>query len=160
MNLDLFPSNKMPRQYAAEISALATRAERVAALEEVPTPIRELVKKHVEIYFLSRKHEKEQGQTLAQSGAKQAADHADAVHGDWSERAYQLLKRYPGRKFMAEEVAKWAYGQGLPKPPTGRAWGAVINRAKKEKIIRHIGYDRVSNEKAHSTPASVWEKVA
>lgn len=41
-----------PRQYAAQILALKTRAERQAALDQVPPEWRELVKKHGEIAWL------------------------------------------------------------------------------------------------------------
>lgn len=38
-----------PRQYARQITAMRTREERIAALQEVPEHIRELVRTHVQI---------------------------------------------------------------------------------------------------------------
>lgn len=46
---------KWPRVYAAEICELKTKKERLDALQNVPEDIRELVKKHVEIFFDRKK---------------------------------------------------------------------------------------------------------
>lgn len=45
---------KRPRQYAAEISAMKTRAERAEALNAVPEKYREWVKRLVVLTFESR----------------------------------------------------------------------------------------------------------
>ena len=46
---------KRPREYAAEITLLKTRAERAAALAEVPEDARGITKRHVEIHFEIKK---------------------------------------------------------------------------------------------------------
>jgi hypothetical protein len=46
---------KRPRQYAAEIVALKTREERAQKLTEVPEHLRDLVKKHVTLFFINKK---------------------------------------------------------------------------------------------------------
>jgi len=97
---------------------------------------------------------------LKNAGINAAIIHADHVHEDWSETAYELLKQFirSGRgKFMCEDVRSYAKAYGLPEAPHNRAWGAVIQRAsRKEKIIVHAGYAQVKNPKAHCANASLW----
>lgn len=101
------------------------------------------------------------GQGLAQVGMQQAVDHAEEVHDNWADKAFGFLKKYVGytkTPFMTEDV-RMASLQVVPEPPTKRAWGMVIVRAKRAKLIRHVGYKAVSNPRAHGTPASVWVRV-
>lgn len=100
-----------------------------------------------------------EGFKLAMAGAEQAVQHANEVNKGWGEEAFEMIKRYPEKKFMTESVAAWAYLHGLTRPPSGRAWGAVVMRAYREGYIKRIGYEPVANPRAHSTPASVWERV-
>ena len=93
-------------------------------------------------------------------GMQQAIDHANDKEPKWSDIAYGFLLRYmrSNVRFMTEDVRQASEGV-VPEPPSQRAWGAVIIRAVKEKkIVRH-SYQKVKNVKAHSTPASVWERV-
>lgn len=101
------------------------------------------------------------GQGLAQQGMQQAVDHAEEVHDNWADEAYAFLKKYVGytlTPFMAEEM-RLASLNVVPEPPTKRAWGLIIQRAAREKLIRRVGYKAVSNPRAHGTPAAVWAKV-
>ena len=93
---------------------------------------------------------------LKNQGMKRASDHAERHYPDWKERALDYLKRFPWSRFMAEDVRTWAYQNGLPEAPSGRAWGAVIVRARKLGLIKFDGHQNVSNPRAHSTPAAVW----
>lgn len=101
------------------------------------------------------------GEVAKRAGIAQAERHANQVHAGWSDRAYTFLKEFiSGRRssFMTEEVREAAATFGsLPPPPSERAWGAVILRAAKAGLIKNIGYKKVKNEKAHSTPATVWQ---
>lgn len=49
-------SERWPREYVAEILALPTREERRAALNRVPSHLREMVKLYVRIAWEKRKH--------------------------------------------------------------------------------------------------------
>jgi hypothetical protein len=60
---------------------------------------------------------------------------------------------------MVEDLRKFAYDMGLPKPPSERAWGSVISSAKRDGLVEHRGFSSVKNPKAHKTPASVWVKI-
>jgi len=99
------------------------------------------------------------GDKLRDAGMQQAVDNAESKHPSWGDRALSLLVKYPKDEFMAEQVREFAKSRGLPDPPSKRAWGAVIVKAKKMGIIEHMRYDRVSNPKAHRTPASVWRML-
>ena len=96
---------------------------------------------------------------LRDKGIKVAADHAEAVIPNWGEDAFEMLLQYPSNTFMTEDVRRWAYNNGLPKPPNDMAWGSVIVKAAKEGTIIHQGYRKTSNPKAHGRPASVWAKA-
>jgi len=96
------------------------------------------------------------GDKLRDAGMQKAVDNAEDKHPSWSDCALSLLVQYPNDEFMAEQVREFARNRGLPDPPSKRAWGAIIAKAKKMGIIIHVRYDRVSNPKAHRTPASVW----
>lgn len=97
-------------------------------------------------------------QQLADDGMMRAADHADAVEEGWSERAYSMLLDYAAEhyEFMGEDVRSWAHSAGLPQPPDGRAWGAVVLRASKAKLIIVDRYRKTRIPPAHATPRAVW----
>lgn len=98
-------------------------------------------------------------QELADQGMARAVEHADAVEDGWSERAYAYLLYFArtNYEFMAEEVRTAAHQEGLPLPPDGRAWGAVIVRGTADKIITSSGtYRKTRIPPAHSTPRTVW----
>ena len=102
------------------------------------------------------------GPGLAQKGMQQAVDHAEEVHEKWADKAYVFLKKFAGytkEPFMAEEVRLASLNSGVPEPPSKRAWGMIIQRGSREKLIRRVGYKAVSNPRAHGTPAAVWVRV-
>jgi hypothetical protein len=99
------------------------------------------------------------GRELRDIGINRAVDHANNEILNWSEIAYDFLKKYILRsgEFMAEDVINASSGI-VPKPPDTRAWGAVIVRAKKDHIIKSLGFQSVKNPQAHRRPATVWIK--
>jgi hypothetical protein len=100
------------------------------------------------------------GERLKQEGINAAINHADFKIDGWQEKAWELFLRFPiYQKFMVEDLRSFSYKRGLPNPPSERAWGAIIIRAKKDRIVKHCGYASVKNPSAHRTPASVWMKV-
>lgn len=99
------------------------------------------------------------GAQLRDIGMQTAADHASEA---WNEKAYEYLKKYlkiNRDKFMTEFFRQWAESNGLHPPPTARAYGSIISKAAKKELIKHCGYSRTSNYKAHKTPASVWQAL-
>lgn len=99
---------------------------------------------------------------LRDVGMETAARHADAVDEGWSDRAYQFLVDFvganPAGRFMAEDVRAEAGRQGLPLPPDNRAWGFVVARAAKAKIIKRVGYGPQTSASCHCSPKSIWVK--
>lgn len=98
------------------------------------------------------------GTALRDKGIEQAHQSVEADTPGWTQSAIKYLELYPHKEFMAEELRLWAYANGLPKPPHGRAWGAVMVGAVKRGLVVHGGYRAVKNPKAHGTPANVWRK--
>ncbi len=90
------------------------------------------------------------GEELRDAGINQAIKHANEKEENWSEIAYKFLLKYleTANEFMVEDV-----------PPSLRAWGGIIVRASKSKLIYRIGFKNVVNAKAHCTPASIWKKL-
>jgi hypothetical protein len=102
----------------------------------------------------------EQGRQLRDEGIKKAEDHANSVHPNWSEKAYEFLKRYlknmGGVEFQAEDVRSFAALVNFPLPDNARAWGGVFNRAIKENLIKKVGIGPVKNKKAHCANANIY----
>jgi len=99
---------------------------------------------------------------LRDHGMNTAKNHADAYSREWSDQAFTYLLEFPathGQTFMAEDVRKYAEMRGLPNPPSKRAWGGIMVRARTAGIIKAAGYGLTSNPKAHKTPARLWVKI-
>jgi hypothetical protein len=60
---------------------------------------------------------------------------------------------------MAEDIRARAYAAGLPKPPSERAWGAVMTAARQAGLIEFARFGLVRNAKAHRTPAAIWRRI-
>lgn len=101
------------------------------------------------------------GSALRDRGIQQAEDHAEATIPGWKQEAMKYLSDFLTRQgsvpFMTEYLRTWCHAQGLPHPPSLRAWGGIITRAKRQRLIEFVRYEAVSNPRAHKTPASVWK---
>lgn len=87
-------------------------------------------------------------------GMRRAVEHADIVQVGWSEAAMICLLDYAdiiGRPFMVEEVRA---ASGLPAPPDGRAWGAVVQRAARSGAISRVGYAPAKS--SNLSPKCLW----
>jgi len=100
-----------------------------------------------------------QGEILKDFGMNAAIQNACSDEPDWKEQAIAFVAKYPKTRFQTEDIRNWAYTNGLVRPPSDRAWGSVIVEAKKQNMIVFDGYEKVSNPKAHRTPACVWRKM-
>jgi hypothetical protein len=99
--------------------------------------------------------------TVTNAGIKRAEDHANKVHGDWSQQAFEFLKiylRHNKNDFMTEDVRNACKGV-VPEAPTARAWGAIILKAAHADLIRKVGIRPVKNLRAHRANAAVWRRV-
>ena len=100
------------------------------------------------------------GTELRDEGMAAAVAHANQESPNWIDVAFAYLRGYAliHKEFMAEEVRAASHGL-VPEPPSKRAWGAVFMRAAKENILKRKGFRNVTNPKAHSTPATLWEVI-
>ena len=107
------------------------------------------------------------GEELKEIGIKKAVSHADQVTEKWSEKAYEKLKLFLSREinttqnfeFMTEQFREFCEVTYLDDPPSLRAFGGIMAKAAKAGLIERIGYDNVTNPKAHATPATIWRRV-
>ncbi len=91
-------------------------------------------------------------------GINKAMDNANNENDMWSAKAYNFLLHYirnNSKPFLAEDVRKLSEGI-VPQPPSARAWGGIMVMAKNNNMIESVGYKKVSNPKAHGTPATLW----
>lgn len=103
-----------------------------------------------------------QAEDAKQDGITTAVNHANDTVNKWSNKAYQMFIEYLANintGFMGEDFRRYAEQRGLQDPPSKRAFGGVILRASKEKLITKIGHAQVSNVRAHKAFASIWKKV-
>jgi hypothetical protein len=96
----------------------------------------------------------------AQEGIERSSANAERKNPGWNDDAYQYVVDYPEKQFMTEDVRFHAEECGLPIPPSKRAWGAVMVRARKDGIIQSLGVKRKPSDSSHGTPAVLWEKVS
>lgn len=109
------------------------------------------------------------GHQLAEQGAERAMAHADRVASTpplaWRDEAYGILvsfisfKRLVGSDFMAEDVREYAERGGLSAPPDGRAWGGIVQRALRAKLIERVGYAPMKSRNCHANPKTVWRPL-
>lgn len=59
----------------------------------------------------------------------------------------------------AEDLREVAEKSGLDAPPDKRAWGAVIIRAHRAKVIELYGFAPVKDRRSHGGPKYVWRFV-
>ncbi len=97
---------------------------------------------------------------LRDQGIKKAIDHADKVNEGWSDAAFLKFKEFllDHDEFMSELFRHWLEDK-LPAPPDPRAIGAVIVKAKKMGLIKHLRYQAATDPKSHRNPKSVWGKI-
>lgn len=111
--------------------------------------------------------------TPKEQGIKQAIEHANQVHPDWSELAYQkclLAIRHIKNKqirlnpneyksYSMEEIREIisTFFLEIPEPPTNRAWGAISRRLISEKRIEKVGYSPTKSRTAHNAIAAIYK---
>ncbi len=102
-------------------------------------------------------------ESLRDTGMQMALESADKKHESWADQCYRALIEYltiNKKPFMCEYFREWCERKRkVPEPPSKRAYGAIISKAAKAGLIKHMGYSETSNYKAHKTPASVWQKI-
>ena len=99
------------------------------------------------------------GLQLAVADTNAAMQNADRQFDGWTDEAYFMLQEFlkKSKQFMCEEFREFCEKKGLPVPPSKRAFGGIIMRAKYDGLIRKIRLQNVKNPKAHMANAAVWE---
>ena len=102
------------------------------------------------------------GAALRDKGIKESSEHAEATHEGWNKKADDLLLSflltYTGDTFLCEDARTYAEAFGLPNPPDKRAWGGVIVRARRKKLITAVGYSFSKKANCHKSPNTLWKK--
>lgn len=96
---------------------------------------------------------------LKNAGIQLAIQNAELKHTGWADEALNHLTDFIRTRrtpFMCEEVREYAEKRGLPKAPSNRAWGSIVQTAKKRQLINRVGTSIVSNKKAHCCFATLW----
>lgn len=76
---------------------------------------------------------------------------------EWQRLALGYLREFLSRHdapFMAEDVREWAEERGLPAPPNEKAWGPLMQRARRDGIVRPCGYGLANS--SHRSPKVRW----
>lgn len=105
-------------------------------------------------------HTPQLGRQLGLLGAERAASRADRdSDGQWSAQAWDFMvawaRQRQGQPFQGEDVRHAAAGV-VPAPPEPRAWGSILVRAAKARLIARVGYAPAKDPKSHGNPKSVW----
>ena len=104
--------------------------------------------------------EEEEAWARATAAAARAAAHADDEIIDWSARAYDFLVDYIRRsdidEFTVEQVRWAAERSDLPEPPTSKAWGHIILRAKRERRVEKAETVSSRSPTSNSHPVALW----
>ena len=97
-----------------------------------------------------------------------AADHADRIHEDWTNQAFEKCKlvlthyRLNGiTEFQMCDMrnSMYMFFTPLPDPPTKRAFGNVARLLRQAKLIEIVGYKPTNNTTAHNAIAAVYKPL-
>gem|GEM_PF-2595880 len=107
----------------------------------------------------------QQGKDLAVIGMNLPKETAERKEPGWSDRAFYLFKEFLLLKgdtpFRGEEFINYCYVNDChaPEGTSQRVFAAIIIRAKKEGLIKHIGYTQTHDPKSHRANCSEWKKI-
>lgn len=101
-------------------------------------------------------------QAKADRGMERAAAHAERVIPAWLDLAFAFMELYASRnkRFTGEDVVD-AFNsdpKGYERPPTDRAWGSVLQRAQRERVIVKTK-DTEPRRKGNCSPGWVYESL-
>ena len=95
-----------------------------------------------------------------------AAEHADRVHEDWTNQAFEKsklaimsMKNRNIKEFQICDLRHYidVFLTSLPEPPTKRCWGTVARRLRNNNYIEIIGNKQTNNRKAHNAIAANYK---
>lgn len=94
-----------------------------------------------------------------EAGMRAAIEAAERSHMDWPELALRYFEFYCRAHLVVivEEVVAASKRYGLVQPPSDRAWGWVVKRAKKAGMIHYDG--TAPRVKGHGSPGPKWRSL-
>jgi len=91
-------------------------------------------------------------------GIAQALQHAESLNADWGATAYGMLEEFcrarSGCIFTSEDIRRWCELRGFDSP-VPKAWGAVVKKAARLKLIVRTG--TTIAKQRHGSPCPQWE---
>ena len=99
---------------------------------------------------------------LTEAGIQKAINGANAKVYGWSDTAFGHLLEYiqrigPGGCFTVEQFRSWCkIEKKFEAPNSKRAFGGVVLKAAKEKLIFKDGYAQTESPTAHGAIAALW----
>lgn len=91
-----------------------------------------------------------------------SSDGEDAAQArNWRAKAFAAfcvyVNTHPGRRFLTEEFRS-SLPRGFPQPHDGRAWGTIVQDAKRAKLIKRVGYRCARS--SNLSPKPEWEALS
>jgi hypothetical protein len=93
-------------------------------------------------------------------GMRRARKHAEKITQSWRLIAMVGLEKFLRERsdpFLAEQFVDWSRKNGVPQPPDGRAWGAVLSSARRLEIIEKVGVGLATT--SNLSPKPLWKGV-
>ena len=92
-------------------------------------------------------------------GIHRAASHARSRDPEWQIKALAFVRLYAkyNAVFMAEDVRAVSEAGGLRAPTDPRAWGAVLQEAKRHRIVAACGYAPANS--SNRSPKVRWSSL-
>jgi hypothetical protein len=106
----------------------------------------------------NRRAEQRRGARLATEGMVRVAGATEAKLPGWSDQAFGHLRRVATVRltFTGEDIKRAAYEAGLPVPPNESAWGSVMRRGSREKVMVQDGVAAPVSASRHGAPNRRW----
>jgi hypothetical protein len=97
-------------------------------------------------------------ETLRDSGAQMALEHAGELWGDGAQRlAIEFYRKAGDAGALAEGARQHAVERGLGAPPSPNAWGAVtLGLVRKKVIVRTGRWDKSTDSRSHARMQPLW----
>jgi hypothetical protein len=102
------------------------------------------------------------GKQLAEEGMERVERRTEREEPGWGDKAFDALCRYARmttEPFTGEDIKRYAYLAGVPRPNNESAWGPVVNRAKHRKVIVFDGFEAPKSASRHGSPNRRWRAV-
>lgn len=80
---------------------------------------------------------------------------------EWQTQALGYVREFASRvtgTFLAEDVREYAQERGFADPPDARAWGVVMQRAQRERVVQSYAYAPARS--SNGSPKVLWRGVA